>query len=409
MTESTRRGALLAGLGGAGALICPLTAAALTASAPFAFRLTQNRVWLSVKVNGRGPYAFLIDTAARDYMIDQKLAADLKLTGGDSTLVQAPGQMNGGSKAARMKGPVGFDDLPVFQADRVEVGGAFLEREAVLVGQPTGRFDLAQGVVPSGRVAVWDMNFDKSLARVSGPVPENATGYELVPLLKTDGVGFSHMHSGHRPLMHGWLDGRSVKVLFDTGIGDALFVSPRFVKAHRLWDSHARAQPGRTWTTFGRVPRTRTVIGERFQIGKLVFDKPPVVLGDPGDADEATHEADVLVGVEMLRRLNFIYDLSRQQTLIRASAAHKDFWRIDRSGLELEAQGDFVHVASVQKGSPAEAADFRPGDTVKGWIGQGGYFGILWALQDEPGRSIHFQLERDGKELMKPVTLDDWL
>ncbi len=409
MQDFNRRTALAAGLSLTAAGLAPGIAQAVQ-STPFPFRMTQNRVWLAVKVNDKGPFAFLVDTAARDYMIDQKLAASLKLTGGESSMALTPGQAGGiPTKAARLKGPVGNSDLPVFQVNSITIAGAFQDRDAVLVGQPPGRFDLAQGVVPSGRVAVLDMNFDRGLARVATAVRANPRGYDRVPILKKNPIQWSHRLYGDRPLVYAKLNGKDVRVLFDTGIADGLFLSPGYVKREKLWDAFPKFQPGRTWTTFGRVPTTRTVIGKSFRVGNIHFENVPMVLGDPADAGDTTNEADVLVGVEVLRRMNFVYDIDRQHVLVQPSGAHDDFWRVDRSGLELVAVGDFVHVASVQKGSPAEAADFRPGDAVKGWIGEGGYFGILWALQDEPGRSIHFQLERDGKELMKPLTLDDWL
>ena len=136
-------------------------------------------------------------------------------------------------------------------------------------------------------------------------------------------------------------------------------------------------------------------------------------LADPAGQGDAYRLADGVIGVEMMRRLNFIIDPDRRVAALKPNKAFGDIWRYDRAGLSLDLVAKSIQVVDVAEGGPAWKAGMRKGAVVTGWAGgetpakTSPYFGLLWSLQGKPGTEIGIQVDDGGKPFTFGVTLED--
>ena len=154
---------------------------------------------------------------------------------------------------------------------------------------------------------------------------------------------------------------------------------------------------------------TRTVRGEKLSFGPYSFEKPLIHLSSPDSRGGMSQPADGLLGIEFLRRLNLVLDPRNKVIWFKPSKAIDDVYRYDRALMGVAPVGDAVRVVYAPPTGPAGRAGIKVGDKVTGWAGEGGYFGLLWALQGPPGDVISIQVERDGKPQVIDVKLEELL
>jgi len=206
-------------------------------------------------------------------------------------------------------------------------------------------------------------------------------------------------------VIFGSIDGRQMKFIVDTGASDSVFLFPHMVRELGLWNKYPKFRPGRA-NTLGATVETREVLADNISFGSLTFKKPFVTLADPQSQGKIYDEADGLLGMELLRRINFILDGDNRAFWIKPNAALNDVYRYDRAGVWISNEGGELRVTGLSHG-PAAEAGLRMGDKVTGWGGQGGYFGLMWALQGAPGAVVSIQVERDGKPEVIGVKLEE--
>lgn len=396
----TRRGALAA----AAALAIPGAARAAD-SAKFPFRVTRNRPWTVVAVEGAPPMPFLLDTGAGWYAITDKAAQDLKLTKVDHALAQ---------------GVVGRVDSAFYRVRRIMVGGVMEERDLYVSGLPNPLGGGLQGLVPAARVSVMGFDFDAQEISLTRSLTTPPDGYRALAMDlgvqlqgSADPLGvharstFAHDNLDLRPIVLAEFDGEPVKLLLDTGSDGGLTLLPAYVKKRGLWDHYARSVPAGMTTIAGQA-NARLVRAERLKLGNLVFANPVVTLGDPADADRTGGPlAAGIVGMEFLRRLNFIYDPVQRQVWIKPNSVIGDGYRYNRAGAEIEVVDGALRAVSVTEGGPAWRAGLRLGDQITGWRGSDGHEGLVWALTGAPGSTVEIQVSRAGKAELVSVTLED--
>jgi hypothetical protein len=193
-----------------------------------------------------------------------------------------------------------------------------------------------------------------------------------------------------------------------------IYLYPHFVRAHGLWDHYPKFLPSVDRTIGGDV-KTRIVRPEQLAFGKHVFKRPVVTLADPTSNGDLYDMADGIIGVETLRRLNFIHDPSRYAIAFKPSGMFDDVWRYDRAGLAIDRVDKSMQIIDVAEGGPAWKSGLRKGDVVTGWAGaeqvkdSGPYFSLLWALQGEPGNQLGIQIANGdgGKPQVVGVTLEE--
>lgn len=386
-------------------LLAPGVAAAEADVVNFPFRITRNRPWTVMHVNGKEPgLPFLLDTGAHTFGILDDKALELGLI--------RQGKV-------RAEGTLGRTDVNSYLADLV-VGGAVRYDKTFLFGLSGMDGDL-QGLIPLTRFNMMGFDFDTQQAMVARRMPDTLEGYmplEVDPGKADHGsldrLGAFTMSEeyqefrDHTPVLNAEFDGQPVKLLVRTGSGGSLFIYPDAVKALGLWDRYPAWLERGVGAVSGEPGKARMVRAERLKLGKIVFAKPLVTLADPADSGrDGNRIADGVIGMEFLRRLNFVNDPKRRRFWIKPNKAIADGYRVDRTGAFVGMKDGAARVTYLRPGSPADRAGLRLGDKVTGWRGRDGIDGLQWAMLGAPGSKVDIQVERDGRPQMVSVTLEE--
>ena len=422
MTNVTRRGFAAGAAGLAGAAL-PGIALASAARADVPFLVTRNRIWTGVMLDDQGPFAFLLDTGATWFMVDPEVAAKVHLpTSGELHKVHTL---------------TGLTQQPVFHLRRIAIANKVSDNNVSIIGLREDRNDITVGVIPLTTNAATAFDFDANVMTVQHDRGDIPADYQRLDLLNMRGGSEDYTVTGQpgrtgddqetgrleptklrrtmltrQPIVEGRLDGKAIRLMIDTGEPDGLTIFPSYVRTHGLWDRYAKFLPGTKAGLTGQT-RTRIVRPERLEFGRFGFDRPIVSLADPSGQGDAYRLADGVIGVEMMRRLNFIIDPDRRVAALKPNKAFGDIWRYDRAGLSLDLVGKSIQVVDVAEDGPAWKAGMRKGAVVTGWAGgetpakTSPYFGLLWSLQGKPGTEIGIQVDDGGKPFTFGVVLED--
>lgn len=390
--------ALMTALGAAGS-------AKASASAEFPFRVTRNQAWAAVTINDHDPQAFLIDTGSNIFGVTPAAATALALPRLTSGVLQ---------------GAVGRVDAPLYLARNLVIGGGVREHDVVLAGLSAGSYDLISGSIPIAKFGVMGLDFDRQTMLVAKSLDGSPEGYDTFDTI-TGGATFGSVNRlgtaardealvnqlDQRPVIKVELDGNPVRLLVDTGNSMSLFLTPDYVKAEGLWDHYPKAAESAVRTIAGTA-RVRVVRAGQLTMGRYQFKSPIIHLGDPADSGlDGSDNVQGAVGMELIRRFNFINHPGRRRLYLKPSQAMQDVYRYDRAGVEVDAVDGALRVVWIRDGGPAARAGLMSGDKVTGWRGKDGYYGLVWALTGAPGTKVEIQVERGGAQVLIPVTLEE--
>jgi len=365
-------------------------------SVPYA--LQNDLIIISVKLNGLGPFQFLLDTGAASSLITDPQVGQLL---GTQMMTKTYNLAGVGQKA-----PItAYRTKPV----RVDIGG---------IEAPAFSF-----------VAVSEDVLD--LAGLMGTPVHGILGYDLfrsfvVTIQPRIGrIIFSSPNVQEQPKGKGWtslpiliedakpyittslvMDDSSVvpvKLVLDTGAGHALSLEtssdPRLhVPARRVRTELGRSLSGAITGFLGRVPALQ--LGA-YRVQSLLTSFP--------DSSNLRHRIQVprngTLGFNALRRFNMVIDYPHNRLLLRPNGMHRVPFEYDMSGMQLLATGpDYRQflIARVEPNSSAEAAGLKPNDELVS-IGIKPIEGYSLAqvtqlLQSGDGRALHLVVRRpDGK------------
>jgi hypothetical protein len=386
-------------------------AQAVPAPAPFAFanakrqkatvpfQMHRNLIIVRVRLNGSGPYNFMLDTGvAVSLLTSPEVADSLCLRRGQQfRVVGAGGQATG---------------LLAYQTDgvRVNLGPAEARAMSLLVltedvlnlsayvGLPV------HGILGSElfRSFVVGVEAERGLLQLHVPAsyePPRSARWSSLPLSV----------EGNKPYLTAPVqltDSVAVpmKLVLDTGAGHALSLEVGSHPRLELPTPRLAAELGRGLTGIVRGHLGRVAA---LQLGR--YRLPAVLTSYPDSADVRTR-TDVPrngnIGYELLRRFSLVFDYPHQRLLLRPNAKFDEPFEHDMCGLDLLAAGaDFRRfmVVRVTPGSPAaeagiEALDelvsinFLPADSYS--LTQ-----LSLLLHSADGRLLFLVLRRPGGEL----------
>jgi hypothetical protein len=317
---------------------------AQTASVPF--RLLNNHIYVEARVNGRGPYTFIVDTGGHT-ILSPRVVAEAGLDAQGNTPSAGAGEKTTTSGYARVReiavGPVRMHEQTAITMDiydaavegiRVDgmVGFELLRRLAL-------RIDYGTGTLTFSRFAAFD-------ARAAG-TPIAFKFYDHVPQVEGK--------VGDIPAL---LD-------IDTGSRSEADLTSPFVAMHRLRERFPGAVSAMTGWGVGGPSMSDVVRLPSLSIGPVVIDKPVAGLSKAkgGSFSDANFHANI--GSGLLKRFVTSFDYSRQRMYLEPIVPPPpDAGSFDRSGMWLNAADDAFVVAHVSPGGPAEAAGVRAGDRI---------------------------------------------
>jgi hypothetical protein len=213
---------------------------------------------VEVRINGKGPYRFILDTGASMTVIDSELKNELKLKAVPGMRAAAPGH-----------GPA----PEIVSVDALRVGGATLKGVTValmplgklLTGEQRPRGVLSASVFP-GHLVTFDFPGRKIVLK-KGALAASDTSTTLA--YGTDDL---------LPTLPLTIAGRETRVQLDTGSGYGLMLPTRFLEELPL---ASKPEPGGTARVHnGEAPITKARVDGPIALGPYALELPDVSFAD---------------------------------------------------------------------------------------------------------------------------------
>jgi len=318
--------------------------------------IASNKPFLPVRVNDSAPLHFLFDTGSQGMMVDRQRAKGLGVkTEGDFSTSGAGEGSREQSFAKDLKVSIGAleaEGVGSAVAPLSDISPAEGREIAGLIG-----YDLACRFVVNVDYAALRMRFfDPERWRYQGRGASVAYsvlygGIMVVPATITLPGG----------------DSLAGRFIVDTGVRHALTLNRPFAEKHHLADRLPVTPEGAIGYGLGGETRGRLARVKALRIGRLAFDAPVVVISTDKGGALASTDFDGIIGGDLLRRCNVIFDHPHQRIILEPNAAFAAPFEHDMSGAFLLGKDrDFrrIEVWRVLEKSPASEAGLREGDVI---------------------------------------------
>jgi len=309
-----------------------------------------------VKLNGGGPFAFVLDTGAGGmWGVDQSVADSLGLR---STFIAKAG--GAGEEAV---------DFNRVDSAAVSIDGLYFGPSAA-IGLPLHRMDPHWGKRKDGLVGsdllsalVTRIDYEKGIVTF-----HEAAAYEYrgpgarVPVQIAG--GFILVEA--QVLLYGKDAPIDALFMIDTGVRQTVFNSP-YSRVHGLPEQSPKTVTGVTGFGIGGV--SRGVIGRvrGIRIGPCLIENPVVSFSTDTAGALADTSFSGIIGADVLERFAVVLDYSRSSIFLDNNKSFGRPFEFDMSGIRFVMRGERFEapeVSFVFDGSPAAEAGVKVGDVV---------------------------------------------
>ncbi|HVG30175.1 MAG TPA: pepsin/retropepsin-like aspartic protease family protein [Pyrinomonadaceae bacterium] len=273
---------------------------------------------MQVSVNHSKPLKFIFDTGASFSVISSRRAAELGL--------KSQGEARGNATGGKIKGSY-------TKGVSLSVQGAEVFNQLIAwipISIPPGfEFD---GVIGQNFIEqfVVEIDYENKVMNLYDPRTYAYSGRgEVVPLM---------LAAGKTPLISTKiiLEGRAApveaKLGVDTGADGTFVINSPFVKKQKL--AEAILKMGQNKNN-GAGGEQKVLVGrvKAVQLGRLIFDNPPVGLSHDTEGEGASEEYDGVIGGEIFRRFKVILDYSRKRMILKPNKSFNDPYNVEMSGI----------------------------------------------------------------------------
>lgn len=359
------------------------------------FELIDNRVFINVRLNGRGPYHLILDTGAQG-TISEHVAQQLGLSVEDAGTGQGVGEKK-----------VHFGRAQIAQ---VQIGGLNLSN---LEFNVTSFQDSPQvfGVKPEdgiiGRPVFEQMvvKHDYVHRRLTFTKPEDF-------VYSGSGVEVDFARPYQIPVVEAALDGVSGRFGIDTGARSSLLLYGRFSAQNKLREKYGAKVEGVTGWGIGGPVRSLLARAKTLRIGSVQVNDLVIRLSTQKTGLAASSEMAGLIGPDVLSQFDVTFDYSRNRIYFEKNAEYDRRDSYDRAGLWMGQNGRRFTVLDVISGGPAQEAGVRPGDAILAIDGEDTEKLVLpdirQSMRRRPtGSKVVLLLESQGKRHTAVITLRD--
>lgn len=272
---------------------------------------------MQVRVNNSKPLKFIFDTGASLSAISSQRAVGLGLKSqGTARLTGTGGTVKGSFTKGVSLGVQGaevsnlliasfpFNAPPGFEFDGI-IGCDFINQFVV------------------------EIDYQKKIMNLYNPRTYTYSGKgEVIPLFlaagKTPFVSTKIVLEGRAPV--------EAKLEVDTGADGTFVINSPLVKKQKL--AEAILKTGQS-NNSGAGGEQTLIVGhvKAVQLGRLVFDNPPVGLSQDTEAAGASEENDGIIGGEIFRRFKVILDFSRTRMILEPNKSFNDPYNVEMSGI----------------------------------------------------------------------------
>ena len=309
-------------------------------------RLLNNHVYVQARVNGKGPYTFIVDTGGHT-LIAPRVAkeAGLQVFGEGSS--SGAGEKTATLGFARYRevalGPVRLTDQPAFITDIYDPSIEGIPVDGMVGFELFARFAVQ---LDYGARTMTITDFDAFKA------PDAAT---RVPFKFYD----------HLPAVDGLIDDLPARFDIDTGSRAEVDITSPYVARQGL---RGRYQPGiRAITGWGVGGAAHSYVVRMPSLTLGSVKVPSVVSGlseaKAGSFSDPSYDGNI--GSGLLKRFVVTFDYSHQAMYLKPlDPQPADAGAFDRSGMWINAKDGGFEVEQVSPGGPAEQAGLLKGDVI---------------------------------------------
>jgi hypothetical protein len=310
------------------------------------FRLLNNHIYVEARVNGRGPYTFIVDTGGHTLLSAKVIAqAGLAATGNSPE-----------SGAGEKESSLGFVPFRT-----ISIGGVEMHDQVAFsaeIYQPAIEGIPVDGMVGFELFRRLVVRIDYGRKVLTFTQPGTAS-------FRNAGVAIPFVFYDHMPFIRGRLDGAPATFDMDTGSRSELDVTSPEVVRDRLRERYPRGVRAVTGWGVGGEVSSYVVRIRSITLGTVTVDAPVADLSEDKGGSFSDPNYDGNVGSALLKRFVVTFDYGHQMMYLRRIApAPADIGDFDRSGLWINAgKGGYV-VTSVTTGSPAAEAGLQAGEVI---------------------------------------------
>jgi hypothetical protein len=360
------------------------------------FDLIANHIHAHVMVNGKGPYYFIFDTGGVN-IVTPALAKALSLK------VEGHAEGRGAGE--------GTMDMSLSHVDKLDVGGAVVNNQLFVAFDLDGMYP-ANGTHFDGMVGyevfrrfVTTIDYGNKTITLTDPKFFDP---------KSAGKAVHIVFNGNAAIVDGSYDGVPGKFQIDTGSRSALTLDAPYVAANHFDAKAPRIVEAVDGWGVGGASRARVMRGGALKIGDAaVIDHPVVGMGTDKAGAFADPTLSGNIGGGVLKRFVVTFDYANNTMYLKPTTGPvTDLDSYDRAGTWFNIDGANYKVISVTKGSPADQAGLKEGDTITAIDGKSPATLDLPSLRqhlrdDAPGTVLTLTIQRDGKPTDLKVTLRD--
>lgn len=372
------------------------------------FELDGNHIYLDARVEGRGPYDFILDSGATVTAVDAALARRLRRP------VRASGTTRGAGAGSIRIGRLPGTDVTVAG---LQAGGSPAMAMPVdsIIGPFAGRRTHGVGGFPFFRGRVVEVDFAGRCVRVHRPEGFHPSPDALVLPMEVRG-GWPHVDATlELP------DGRRVPadLMVDTGSRMSLILTTGFVRRQELLASVPERVRGTVGAGVGGEARFDLARIPALLLDTLRYAEPVVGFSTGGGLDLSAFDG--VLGTELLRRFRVHFDYAGGRLILEPGADRHRPEEFDMSGLVLVAppgknhgrggdEGRPILVHRVAPDTPADDAGLAAGDrilSVDGRPADSLSLGRVEEMLEGPaGAERTLTVGRDGRTLTVTLTLE---
>lgn len=320
----------------------------LAESITIPFEFVDNRIFVSIKINGQGPFVMVLDTGASN-ILDAQIAEKLNITTYDSFNITGGGEFT----ATASHGDIQHMDI---------AGLNFVDQKFLIVDLSGMKkaigFKNFDGLIGYEVFMsyVAEVNFDKQqVTFTSHDQFKTKPSGEIIPF-----VGFD----GGIPLVEASIDGVRGKFWLDTGDRASMTLTTPFIQANNLKAIYKPSFEVITgWGIAGPL-ETQIIRPGQVTFGNETFTRPVLRLPTATKGGMTSTTSNGTFGNELLKRFNLTINYLKQHIVLNRNSLYSNSHEFDRSGMWLMLDGANFKVLDVFSGSPADKAGVRTGDVV---------------------------------------------
>jgi PDZ domain/Aspartyl protease len=327
----------------------PLTGVTLAhgaTSTTVPFRLLNNHIYVEGRVNGKGPYTFLVDTGGHT-LLAAKVIAQTGLT----AMGKAPE-----SGAGAKQSSTGF--VPVRS---ISIGGVEMHDQVAFAAEiysPDIEGIPVDGMVGFELFRRLIVQIDYGHKVLTFTEPGHAS-------LRNAGVALPFVFYDHLPFVRGRIDDMPATFDIDTGSRSELDVTSPAVARYHLRNRYPRGVQAVTGWGVGGPSHSYVVRLHSVTLGNVTVNAPVADLSDAEHGSFSNPNYDGNIGSGFLKRFVVTFDYGHQTMYLRRiEPPPPDIGDFDRSGLWINAAKGGYTVTSVSAGSPAAEAGVQVGDVI---------------------------------------------